>query len=202
MGFKKYLITIALILLIIPSVAASVSIEDTLKKFEETADRYDKGDISLAQMIVLLEHRHDENQKKMNEENIAGWSKSEVQGALEEYKYPYGYLMKTHDMYIFLGTWSDDGEHYDFGYSVGGRKFPQSYYENEFEDDVEDLVEDLQNWFNKREPSTSEVGKKMESVFAADSEIASYEECIDIVEDMNVVKEINKDDLPEWYFDF
>ena len=201
MLFKKYLIIIALIILIIPSVF-SFSPEDTLQKYEKTAERYDDGEITLAQMIVLFEHHHDEKQKKMNEENFPGWSKSELEKLLEEYKYPYGYVMKLHDVFIFLGTWSDDGEHYDFGYSVGGRNFPESYYKNEFEDDIKDLVDDLRSRYENGKPSASEIGKKLGQVFAAESERDTYEECVETMNDISIMNELDEDELPKWFFDY
>lgn len=201
MELKKYIIFMALILVIVPSVSASVSITGTLQNFEETAQSYDKGEISLPQMIVLLEHHFDEKERMMQENDFPGWSKSELENVLEEYKYPYGYVMKLHDVFIFLGTWSDDGEHYDFGYSVGGRNFPESYYKNEFEDDIKDLVNDLRSRYENGKPSPSEIGKKLGQVFAAESERDTYEECVETMEGISIMDELNKDDLPEWFFD-
>jgi len=202
MELKKYILFMALILVFIPAVSATVSVTDTIQNFEETAERYDNGEISVAQMIVLLEHHHDEKQKKMNEENFPGWNKVELENALKEYKYPYGYVMKTHDMQIFMGIYSDDGENYNWGYSVGARLFPESYYENEFEDDIKDLVNDLRNRYENGKPSASQIGKKIGQVFAAESERDTYQQCVDTVKDMSIMKELSHDELPEWFFDY
>lgn len=199
---KKVLLCFIVVSILLMPSAFSFAVDDTLKEFEGTVDRYDRGEISLAQMVVLLEHHHDEKERRMQEEDFAGWSRDELESALEEYEYPYGYLMNAHDMHIFIGTWTDDGEHYDFGYSVGARKYPESYYESEFEDDLEDLIGDLRSRHETGRPSASEIGEKIGQVFAADSELDTFQGCVDVMEDMAIMEEIDGDDLPEWFFEF
>ncbi len=195
MEFKNHIILIILVLVLIPSVSASVSITDALHDFEETATQYDNGEISVAQMIVLLEYHHDEKQRTMQENAFSGWSKAELENALEEYKEPYGYIMRTHDMHIFIGIYSDDNKHYDWGYSVGARKHTESYYENQLMDDIMSFKESLREAYFSNNPDFKELGVEfidvLEPIYGLD-----YDECVELMD--SEMDEITTENLPSY----
>ncbi len=199
MEFKNHIILIILVLVLIPSVSASVSITDTLHDFEETATKYDDGEISVAQMIVLLEHHHDEKQRKMNEDDFPGWSKTELESALEEYgsSHGNGYAMKTHDMQIFMGIYSDDDERYDWGYNVGARRYPESYYENQLMDDIMSFKESLREAYLSSNPDFKELGVEFIDVLNPIYGLSGqrYDECVELMD--SEMDEIT-DNLPSY----
>ena len=195
MEFKNHIILIILVLGLIPSVSASVSITDTLHNFEETATKYDNGEISVAQMIILLENHHDEKQRKMNKENFLGWSKTELENALKEYKETHGYVMKTHDMQIFMGIYSDDEKHYDWGYSVGARRYTKSYYENQLADDIKSFKESLREAYLSNKPNFKELGVEFRDVLGPIYKL-DYDECVNLMS--GEMDEVTTDNLPSY----
>ncbi len=198
MEFKKYMLFVTLILMIIPSVSASVSVTDTIQNFEEVAERYDNREISVAQMIVLLEHHHDEKQRKMQEDGFSGWSKAELENALEEYKEPNGYVMKTHDMQIFMGIYSDDDKHYDWGYSVGARRYTESYYENQLAKDIRSFKESLKEAYFSNNPDFKELGVEFIDVLGPIYGLSGqrYDECVELMD--SEMDEITTENLPSY----
>ena len=98
----KLLIASTLLVILTASPVFSLTIEDTIQEFENTINLYDSNEISVAQLIVLLEEHMNENQRYLQENDIAGWDKNDIEYALRSYKTEYGYVIDTHDLHVFI----------------------------------------------------------------------------------------------------
>ncbi|MFO8015746.1 MAG: hypothetical protein R6U32_01435 [Candidatus Woesearchaeota archaeon] len=201
---RSIFLSLGLVLLFLVAIPSAFSLApgDTLQKFEETARMYDIGEISVAQLVILLENHKAIMDNRLKEKGMAGWSRSEVEGALDEYKTEYGHMMRAHDLNIFLGMHSPDDEHYRLGYNIGARKYPDSYYKDEFDDDVRSLIDNIKGYYENGKPSVSEVGRQSFDVFEVMWNINTYDGCVGVMEGLSVMEETSGNELADWFFDY
>ncbi len=186
---SKAIIILFLLILAVPVSANSLTFNYFLQKFESVAQRYDRGGISVPQMVVLLEYYKKENDEYLKENNIPGWQDV---SSLDKHKHKYGYSIQTHDIDIYLGTYEVREGYYNFGYSIGGRLFTESYLENEWPEEIEDFQKDLKKELKKENPNFS---KLAEQLFEIRKPMDRYNRCIDQSRSM---EEIKKEELPDY----
>ncbi len=185
----KFIVVFLLLVLAIPVSASSLSFNYFLQKFENVAQRYDRGEISVSQMIVFLEYYKKENDQYLRRNNIPGWQDV---SSLNKYKYQYGHKIQTHDINVYLGTYKVKEGYYNFGYSIGGRRLPESYLENEWPKEIEAFKEDLKNQFKKENPNFEKLAKQL---FEIEKPMDEYNRCISRT---NSMEEVGNEELPDY----
>lgn len=191
---RKSLIGVILILLPL-NVSFALTMSDTIQQFEQAVSEYDNGDISVAQLIIKLEHYKDENNNYLKENDLSGWNKTEVEKALSAYKTSYGYVMQANDLNVFMGSYNKLSDYYGFGYSVGGRKYTEAYYENELPNDILSLKESIQNAYTTSNPDMNGLGREFVDTLGPIYKL-SYDECVDLMSDL--MTELTDEGMPEY----
>ncbi len=188
---SKKLLTIIFIFLIfvVPVSAGASTFNYFFQKFENVAQRYDRGEISASQMAVLLEYYKEENDQYLRRNNIIGWQDF---SSLNKYKGRYGYRIQTHDIDIYLGTYEVKEGYYNFGYSMGGRLFTESYLEDEWPEEIKNFQENLKKELKKE---NTNFNKLAEQLFEIKKPMDRYERCIEQAKSM---EEIEKEELPDY----
>lgn len=174
-------ITVTLLLLLAPH-AFALTLDETLQKFEQAANKYDNGEISVAQLIVLLEHYKDENNAYLQENGMKGWGEKEAENALSKFQNEQTgqTIIQTSDLNIFLGSYNKLEDYYGIGYSVGARKYTDSYYEERFANDFQDFKQSIRNAYESNNPNFTDLGLQFRDVAGPVYQL-SYEECVDLM---------------------
>ncbi len=173
----------------------SLTMSETIQQFEEVASSYDNGEISVAQLVVQLENYKKQNDIYLKENNIQGWTESEVEDALSKYETSYGYVMQTNDLNIFLGAYNTVGDYYGFGYNLGGRKYTEDYYENQLSNDINSFKEELKNAYYSENPDLDELGREFVKVLGPVYKL-DYDECVDLMN--SIMDEMGERNMPDY----
>lgn len=192
-----FIVFILAITLMIPSVF-SLTMKDTIQNFENTINLYDDNEISVAQLIILLENYMNENQEYLQENNLQGWSKQEAENALRKYKTDYGYVIDTHDLHIFLGIYETTPGFYGFGYSVGGKKYPKAHLDNQWKLDIETFKQELSIKYKNNNYDFSDLSQNWRDITGPAFHV-SYQECVNYMS--SFMDEVHKKNLPDYVSD-
>lgn len=190
---KSIILFITFILIItVPSVF-SLTIEDTVQNFENTINLYNNNEISVAQLIVLLEDYMDENQRYLQENDLQGWNKQEIKNALRKYQTEYGYVIDAHDLHIFIGLYEPTSGYYGFGYSISGRKYSKSHFDNQWGRDIENFKNQMLIKYKNDDYDFSDLIQNWHDVTLPAFHV-TYQECLNYMS--NFMDEISNKNLP------